>query len=860
MNRSAVFKNNFLYGLVDPTLEAREDFEGLVCAFREAQNVDTTASGALCARAGDDVLCDVAADLGVKGPFLLAEFSLTNKLCYQIIFFDHGFAVWGKNGWIRNASGNVLKVNTSYDAEDFFSENGGRNFRFTQSASVLYAACEKYPLAKITRVSETEWSFSEVQLKQGPWMSENTNKSAYISASGTTGTVTLKSTFKEPSCTISINPYTLAENETVLSVVWTREGAEIARSAPAGWKAVDTRGAVDILLSAQPDLTAEGDAFSQLLRAKENPDNWAGKKIALTVTIKKRVPGEDGAEEITYSYLTAEQTFTSVSAAVPIFTADMAGREIFLKYVDENMRAWSMSEEKAVAVGEIFKSGENYYKSLSSGSKTGFTKPVHTEGVVSDGQLMFQYLHSGYGVARILSVESATSATALVESYLPDGIVTNRWRLGLLDGLTYPSAVGFWKGRMTLLYNSAEGPKVLMSQPEDYENFADYVFGLLTAESAINLTINADLSQQSWMLAKDELYIGTQGGVVRVYTPLSSALSHSNVSYEKITSDGAADVAPVALGGYILYATLDRKNLILAVYDDNSASFQTVKLSKLNARALAAGIADMTYVGYPFNALFLRMKDGGLYRFSIDLSENARGLFQDTQILPADDISQGFDAHGEKKEFYSLNGGYLLRRGKSDLYAQTPRPWHAYAWPLAYGLSPDGKKITAVGPLVKTAPQRIFVNGEDRGYIASWIDETRADLSALDIPQDAVVEVRLDMKAQAVLVPFYGAELQAYNGGQITEVSFELFRTEDFRFGEDPEKLQQLSLLKRFLPDGTRVSGELRADWPGTAHLRTLAPGDRVLTNAPEIRIESVPDKFFCIAGIKILNFGGEGI
>ncbi len=859
MARAATIKNNFSFGLIDPTIEAREDFEGLGGSLRVAENVETAASGALCVRNGDDVLCDIAGDLGVSGPFLLAAFTLTNKICYQIVFFDRGLAVWGKDGWIKNADGNILKVNTVYNAADFFSENGGRNIRFTQSASVLYAACEKYPLAKITRVSENEWTFAEVQLKQGPWASENTNKAAYIAASGTTGTVTLTSTFKEPSVTVAVTPYTLAENETVKSVRWTLNGAQKAQAAAPGWNAVDTRAAVDVLLAAQPDLTAEGDAFSQLIRAKDNPNNWAGKTLALTVEIEKRTQKEDGTEEVACVYITAEQTFTSVSDAAAIFTPDMAGREIFLRQVDENQRAWSMSEEKAVAVGEILKSGENYYKSLSSGSKTGFTKPVHTEGVVSDGQLMFQYLHSGYGVARILSVQSPTSATALVESYLPDKIVTNRWRLGLLDNVTYPTAVGFWKGRMTLLYNSAEGPKVLMSQPEDYENFADYSYGLLTSESAINLTINADLSRQSWLLAKDDLLIGTQGGVVRVYCPLSSALSYSNVTYEKITSDGAADIDPVALGGYVIYATLDRKNLVLAVYDDNSASFQTARLSKMNENAFAPGIADMAYLPYPFNALFLRMKNGELYRFALDMSEQTRGLFKDTQILPADDISQGFDEAGEKKEFFSLNGGFLLRRQKYGLYERTPRTWHAYAWTITKETSPDGEKITAAGPLIKNVPNRVIVNGTDRGYVGEWLDENRADLRPFDIPKNARVEVRMDLRAKAVLTPFYGAELQMADGGQITMAAFEIFRTEDFAFGECRERMQTLGQYNRFAAD-TAVSGEVRVNWDGTAHKRELNTEDKLLTNAPEVRVESVLDKFFCIAGIKILNFGGEGI
>lgn len=856
MNEGVTVKNKFSVGIVDPLIEAREDFEGLAHAFREAVNVETEPSGAFYPRRGDDVLADLEADLGVSGPFMLAKFELTNEISYQIVFFNKGFAVWSKNGWIKK-NDQILKVNTTYAAQDFFRADGGRNFKFTPSASVLYCACEKYPLAKITRVSETAWSFGEIQLKQGPWMSENTNKAAFISASGVTGTVTLKSTFKEPSVSLSVTPYTLADLESVTEARWTLDGEVKAVSSNPGWREINMQRAVDILLLNCPDLTAEGDGFNQLIRVKNNPLTWAGKTLLLDVTVAKQA--QDPQMESEIRHITVSGALTSTSSSVPIFTDNMVGREVFLKYLDENTRAWSLQEDKAIKVGELFKSGENYYKALTSSSKTGTTKPIHTEGVVSDGQVMFQYIHSGYGVARILSVESATSATALVESYLPDGIVTNRWRLGLLDGITYPSSVGFWKGRLALLYNSAEGPKLLLSQPDDYENFADYNFGQVTSESAINLTINVDLSRQSWMLVKDELLIGTQGGVVRVYNPTSAALSCANISYEQITSDGAADTDPVLLGGYILYLTLDRKNLVLAVYDDNMAAFQTARISKLNAKDMSATVADMVWAGYPFNALFLRMKNGDLYRFSLDMAEQTRGLFKDTQILPSSDISQGFDAAGEKKEFFSINGRYLLRRQKNGIY-ENPRPWHIYAWPLTRNLNADGTKITAIGPLIKNIPQRIFVNGKDNGPVTAWTDGNCADLAALHVAADDQLEIRLDMQAKAVCVPFYGPELQTFDAGQITAVSFEVFRTEDFSFGENETRLQTFRQYAREFGAEEKLSGEVRVNWNGAAQRRGLNSKDKILTNAPEVRIESVPDKFFCIAGIKILNFGGEGI
>lgn len=73
----------------------------------------------------------------------------------------------------------------------------------------------------------------------------------------------------------------------------------------------------------------------------------------------------------------------------------------------------------------------NVYQALTQGS-AGFTAPVHTEGDLAAGQgeVVWRYLHSGYGYVRLTNIAGTNTATGDILSRLPDSVVdqpTYRW-------------------------------------------------------------------------------------------------------------------------------------------------------------------------------------------------------------------------------------------------------------------------------------------------------------------------------------------------------------------------------------------------------------------------------------------------
>ena len=80
--------------------------------------------------------------------------------------------------------GKIVEVTTTYTTAQLSTIN------YAQSADVLYLAQESHAPAKLTRTSDTSWTLTDIDFKDGPWLDENIT-STTLYASADTGSVTL---------------------------------------------------------------------------------------------------------------------------------------------------------------------------------------------------------------------------------------------------------------------------------------------------------------------------------------------------------------------------------------------------------------------------------------------------------------------------------------------------------------------------------------------------------------------------------------------------------------------------------------------------------------------------------------------
>lgn len=111
----------------------------------------------------------------------------------------------------------------------------------------------------------------------------------------------------------------------------------------------------------------------------------------------------------------------TLTAQSPIFLNAVVGQLIKLAEVTYQP-PWKPNDTSIVA-GNIRRSGGNNYIALNTGT-TGSDNPTVTAGTWNDGGVSWQYMDSGFGVARIASISvDGLTATATVLSNLPTSLV-----------------------------------------------------------------------------------------------------------------------------------------------------------------------------------------------------------------------------------------------------------------------------------------------------------------------------------------------------------------------------------------------------------------------------------------------------
>lgn len=310
------------------------------------------------------------------------------------------------------------------------------------------------------------------------------------------------------------------------------------------------------------------------------------------------------------------------------FTDTDVGRLIRLTLLNDTTSPWTAG--KNVSQGDVFKSDGNFYKAVSSGT-TGTYKPTFTEGTQSDGGVTWKYLHSGYGTAKITEVISSVSVKAQVIDYIPPGINTTYWELGLLHkGASYPVCGSFFRNRLIMLIDTTSGPKALVSCSNDFNNFADKEHGEVLAESAFEAPILSDeFNSVRWCGAGDVFFIGTSGGEFYLDSASSGeAMSPENFKVVPISKIGGKSLPPIKINGHMLFVDKFGTSIRDLVYSYERDGYDPFDASILGKHLLQSGIVDWAYQDTPDKVLWCVVVDGRVIGFTFNTEQQVMALHQ----------------------------------------------------------------------------------------------------------------------------------------------------------------------------------------------------------------------------------------
>lgn len=629
-------------GHIAPILEGRTDIQVYGYSCRQAENAIPLVYGANKNRGGT-LYVSSTKDPAHKST--LIPFKVGQNVAYQLEFGDRYVRVF-KNHQLVLVGNNPYEIQSPYSYEDLYDENGIFQVDYKQSGDILYLAHDKYYTQKLERFGETDWRFADVAFSNGPWMDRNTDDTKRIYASARTGNVTLGiGAFNVENPFFESQDIGASSRSTVYFKFFLNnspypadryyfgdDGAEVAKHI------------VQALNGCQSDLYAQRDYGNQLkVTAVNNQSNFSQKTF--TIIGYNTNYGELWRGTFTFSEY-------NVSGTTPTFTPDMVNRRIRIKNIEPYLPWYSGREN--VAINDICISDNKYYQALVAGT-CGNIKPIHEEGIESDGKITWRYLGDGYGIVKITSYTSPTSVTGTVEKDLMPSLTDAtkaswRWEMELigLDGI-YPSSVDFFKDRLVLGINAKTGPELIFSKTGDYENFEDLTFNQVLAENAITLPILTDLNKIQWLCALDKLFVGTEGGIIMV-KPMTEndVFGPNNITYDEISNIGTCRIKPVRIGDDILYLSRTTKDVYAIAYNFQSDSYEPDEVSLSAYDLLDNGVTSWTLQYEPNRIVWIVRRDGKLVGFTYNKKQSVRafhlhstqGEFESISCIPSPDGTQ----------------------------------------------------------------------------------------------------------------------------------------------------------------------------------------------------------------------------
>jgi hypothetical protein len=347
------------------------------------------------------------------------------------------------------------------------------------------------------------------------------------------------------------------------------------------------------------------------------------------------------------SATTGSVTLTSDAA---VFTADMIGQ--LVKIQVETYETWKPWEAGGYLVstsvaGLYRRHNGNVYlatepTAVSGKIRMGGDPPVHVEGEEWDGAgqdaevydgtaahndnygVKWQYVHSGFGVARITAVGGPTSATATVVTTFPGEVVSvgnksYKWSIGDFDGAAgFPRTAAVFEERLMF------GKKfsVYGSKTFDFTSFRSGA----DDDDAVAFT-QASTNDITWLEESDGfLVIGTVGGV----RTLSGGGNNEALTPSKFKNRGSptkrcCSIPPVKAGSTFVYVGFDRKSLVEMNFSLEKNGYSTSPVSIISEHIPKRGISSICYQSETDQIFWMGLDSGELGGLTYEADQNVRG-------------------------------------------------------------------------------------------------------------------------------------------------------------------------------------------------------------------------------------------
>jgi len=440
------------------------------------------------------------------------------------------------------------------------------------------------------------------------------------------------------------------------------------------------------------------------------------------------------ADETITVFANAASGSTTIFASSAIFANATVGQ--LIKIQVETYETWKPWESggfltNSSVTGILRRHNGNVYQATEPASVTGKirmggTPPTHLEGSEWDGAgdqsevydgtpahndnygVKWQYLHSGFGVGRIVyTTLGGTAAAVQVLTNFPAEVVGSgnasyRWSLGGLGGDSeYPRSVTIFEERL------AYGQKysVYGSKTFDFTSFR----GGADDDDAFSFQL-AGANDITWLQESDGfMLIGTIGGV----RTLSGGGNNEPITPSKFKNRGSptkkcSSIPPVKAGSTFVYVGFDRKSVVEMNFSLEKNGYSTSPISIISEHIPKRGISSICYQSETDQIFWMGLDSGELGGLTYEADQNVRGWHRQK-------VGGSFAGGDAMIEWVATSPGQagpddvwlVVKRtinGETKRYIEVLQPAFEYgdvedAFMVDCGLTYDGAPVTAVSGL-----------------------------------------------------------------------------------------------------------------------------------------------------------------
>jgi hypothetical protein len=171
MSKVSLIKTSFNGGELSPRLDGRVDIDKYSNGCSVLENFIPLVQGGIMKRPGTQFISSTKGDQKVW----LAKFEFTYQQSFILEFGHEYIRFYFNHGQIVSGS-TPYEIATPYTSSDLTTAENTFALSMAQTGDVIYIANRNHPPAKLSRLSNTNWTYSVVNFKEGPFEDNNTNK------------------------------------------------------------------------------------------------------------------------------------------------------------------------------------------------------------------------------------------------------------------------------------------------------------------------------------------------------------------------------------------------------------------------------------------------------------------------------------------------------------------------------------------------------------------------------------------------------------------------------------------------------------------------------------------------------------